>query len=177
MFVCFTFLWLVIAMTTIFCKVRGVERKARRYSHSNGNSHEVAMQALFFCVAYSIPWIWAPIQAGIDTADLIFTRPNADDAVIALSIVNAVLFPLQGFFNFLVYLRPRYAQVTSWLSDLRVVVAVRDFVLKMKNSSPKKQSEDVTSSEGNQTDADAVVREDNHENEKVSDVAEAEAKL
>lgn len=168
-------------MTTIFFKVRAVEKKTRRYAHSDssGNSREVAMQALFFCVAYSIPWIWAPIQAGIDTADLIFTRPRADDAVIALSIVNAILFPLQGFFNFLVYLRPRYAQVKFWLSSQRVVVAVRDLVLGWKQHSPKKQPEYVTSSEGNQTDADVVIKEDNHdhENEKVNAVAEAEAKL
>ena len=133
------------------------------------------MQALFFCVAYLIPWIWAPIQAGVDTADLIFTHPNADDLVIALSIANAVLFPLQGFFNFLVYLRPRYTQVTSWLANLRVVVAARDLFLELKKSPSTKQSQDVTSSEGNQTDADAVTKEDNHE--KVNDVAEAEAKL
>eukprot|EP00573_Skeletonema_grethae_P007599 CAMPEP_0201710586 /NCGR_PEP_ID=MMETSP0578-20130828/58706_1 /ASSEMBLY_ACC=CAM_ASM_000663 /TAXON_ID=267565 /ORGANISM="Skeletonema grethea, Strain CCMP 1804" /LENGTH=735 /DNA_ID=CAMNT_0048199617 /DNA_START=286 /DNA_END=2493 /DNA_ORIENTATION=+ len=176
-FVCVTFLWLIIAMTTIFCKVRGVEKKSRQYSHSSssGNSREVVMQALFFCVAYLIPWIWAPIQAGVDTADLIFTHPNADDLVIALSIANAVLFPLQGFFNFLVYLRPRYTQVTSWLANLRVVVAARDLFLELKKSPSTKQSQDVTSSEGNQTDADAVTKEDNHE--KVNDVAEAEAKL
>ncbi len=177
-FVCSTFLWLIIAMTTIFCKVRGVEKRARRLSSSpSGNSREVAMQALFFCVAYSIPWIWAPIQAGIDTADLIFTRPNADDAVIALSIVNAILFPLQGFFNFLVYLRPRHAQVRSWLSKQRVFVAVRDLFSGWKKHSVKKQTENVTSSEGNPTDAAVVDKDDNHDHENVNDVAEAEAKL
>lgn len=177
MFVFLTFLWLIVAMTTIFCKVRGVEKKSRQYSRSSssGNSREVAMQALFYCVAYSIPWIWAPIQAGIDTADLIFTHPNADDAVIALSIVNAVLFPLQGFFNFLVYLRPRYTQIMSWLSNLRVVDAVRDLFLEWKKSSTMKQSEDVNSSEGNQTDTDVVMKQDNHE--KVNDIDETEAKL
>jgi len=156
-FVCVTFLWLIIAMTTIFCKVHAVEKKSRLYSHSpsGGNSHDVAMQALFYCVSYSIPWIWAPIKAAIDTADIVFTRPNADDAVVALSIVNAVFFPLQGFFNFLIYLRPRYAQMRNWLSNRRVVVEVRDFFFKkIKTSSSKKQAEDVTSHEGNHTNVD-----------------------
>lgn len=154
MFVCLTFLWLIIAMATIFCNVHAVERKSRRYSHatSGGNSHEVAMQALFYCVSYSIPWIWAPIKAAIDTADIVFTSPEADDAVVALSIVNAVFFPLQGFFNFLVYLRPRYAQISTWLSNQRVVVEVRDFFLKMKKSSSKKLVEDANIDEGDQTE-------------------------
>ena len=165
-------------MTTIFCKVRGVEKRARRLnSSSSGNSREVAMQALFFCVAYSIPWIWAPIQAGIDTADLIFTHPNADDTVVALSIVNAILFPLQGFFNFLVYLRPRYAQVRSWLSSQPLCVAVTDLFSGWKKHSVKKQREAVSTSEGNPTDAAVVDEDDNHDHEKVNEVAEAEAKL
>ena len=143
-------------MATIFCKVHAVEKKSRRYSHSSpgGNSRDVAMQALFYCVSYSIPWIWAPIKASIDTADIVFTRPNADDAVVALSIVNAVFFPLQGFFNFLIYLRPRYAQMGTWLSNRRVVIEVRDFFSKIKKSSSKKQAEDVNVTEGNQTDVD-----------------------
>jgi hypothetical protein len=160
-------------MSTIFHKVRGVEKKARRFSHENGNSKDVAMQALLFTISYAIPWIWAPIKAGIDTADIIFTNPNADDAVIALSIVNVIIFPLQGFFNFLVYLRPRYPQVYTWLENTRVVVAVRN-CLKRKKSSSEKQAGNVTSSfEGNQTDVET--KENN--NEMVSDVAGAESEL
>jgi len=153
-FVCLTFIWLIVAMSTIFHKVRGVEKKARRFSHESGSSKDVAMQALLFTISYAIPWIWAPIKAGIDTADIIFTNPNADDAVIALSIVNVIIFPLQGFFNFLVYLRPRYGQVNTWVANIRVVVAVKN-CFKMKKSSSEKQAGDVTSSfEGNQTDVE-----------------------
>ena len=127
-FVCVTFLWLIISMTAIFRKVHVIEKKAQRYKHSSssgGNAREVATQALFFTIAYAIPWIWAPIRGSIDTADLIFKSPNCDDAVIALSIVNAIIFPLQGFLNFLVYLRPRYTQISTWCSNQRVVLATQ----------------------------------------------------
>eukprot|EP00984_Skeletonema_dohrnii_P014787 scaffold6280_cov79-Skeletonema_dohrnii-CCMP3373.AAC.2 len=160
-------------MSTIFHKVRGVEKKAMRLSNAAGSSKDVAMQALLFTISYAIPWIWAPIKAGIDTADIIFTNPNADDAVIALSIVNVIIFPLQGFFNFLVYLRPRYGQVRTWMANARVVVAVRN-CLKMKKSSSGKQEGNFTSSfEGKQTDVE--MKENN--NEMVSDVAGAESEL
>jgi len=150
-------------MVAIFHKVHRIEKKAQRYSSSSGgNSREVALQAFFFAIAYTIPWIWAPIKGAIDTADLIFTCGNCDDAVIALSIVNAVIFPLQGFFNFLVYLRPRYAQISTWFSKLRFVVAVRDS-LKMKKSScswkQHPENENVTSFEANQPDADVDLKE------------------
>ncbi len=135
-FVCTTFLWLIIAMASIFHKVHAVEKKAQRYAHSssNDNSREVAMQALFYAIAYTIPWIWAPIRGAIDTADIIFKYPTADNAVVALSIVNAVIFPLQGLLNFLVYLRPRYTQISIWCGKQRVVVQES-----LKKSSPNKQ--------------------------------------
>jgi hypothetical protein len=161
-------------MAAIFNKVRVIEKNSRRYSTSSsgGNSRDVALQALFFAIAYAIPWIWAPVKGAIDTADLIFTRPECDQAVVALSIVNAIIFPLQGFFNFLVYLRPRYAQISTWLSKQRPVVAVRDS-LKMPKSSSMQQSVNVTSVEGNQPDVD--LKENN--DDKSDDAARDESDL
>jgi hypothetical protein len=94
------------------------------------------MQALFYAIAYTIPWIWAPIRGAIDTADIIFKYPTADNAVVALSIVNAVIFPLQGLLNFLVYLRPRYTQISIWCGKQCVVVQES-----LKKSSPNKQQQ------------------------------------
>mmetsp|Transcript_17864 Transcript_17864/g.30806 ORF Transcript_17864/g.30806 Transcript_17864/m.30806 type:complete len:226 (+) Transcript_17864:582-1259(+) len=107
-----------IGLGCIYWGVRKTENRTQKYRHnapsSRNNAHsqqrEVASQALLYSVAYAIPWIWGLVLSFINTGNGVFNSSGVDDAVTALNIANAVIFPLQGFLNAFVYVRPRYKQ-------------------------------------------------------------------
>jgi len=127
-FVLVTFAWLACAMIMIFHDVHTTEKRARKYRHgrhdsssAHSQSREVAAQALLYSLAYSIPWIWGLILSFINTAAGVFGSAAIDDAITALNIVNVVIFPLQGFLNVFVYVRPRYIEARKRDPDSSVM--------------------------------------------------------
>lgn len=113
-FVLATFAWLACAMVMMWRNVRTTEKRARRYRHGNpparSQSQELAAQAMLYSLAYTVPWICGLILSFINTAHGVFGSGSIDDAITALNIVNAIVFPLQGFLNVMVYVRPRYIE-------------------------------------------------------------------
>jgi len=95
-------------------------------------SRRFAQQALFYAIVFCMTWIWSMVNWVVDQKNGFVYTP--------IIFLQAVFVPSQGFFNTLVYLRPRYLRIRqrhSELSFLQVVQAVcrAVFGIKATNSS------------------------------------------
>lgn len=66
---------------------------------------QTALQALFYVLAWMNTYLWVGVARALE--DL-----GASDGFFAIRMMSAIFYPLQGFFNFLIFVRPR-------LHDLR----------------------------------------------------------
>ncbi|CAB9503324.1 expressed unknown protein [Seminavis robusta] len=104
------------SMMTVYCKVRKQSAAARKWtmgvSKASKLEQAVFWQCLFYVMAFYITW---PILFSVYLASL-------DDKVriFGLSMLVAFVAPLQGFNNFLVYIRPKLAQRAP--SDLATAI-------------------------------------------------------
>jgi hypothetical protein len=94
-----TFVWLIMVMSTVFYKVLKQERTLDKYrgeaAESRKNSRKIANQAAFYVLAFAFPWMWGLILFSMDNPEKVFESETWENALTALSIVNAVIFPLQ----------------------------------------------------------------------------------
>mmetsp|Transcript_8269 Transcript_8269/g.14588 ORF Transcript_8269/g.14588 Transcript_8269/m.14588 type:complete len:411 (-) Transcript_8269:221-1453(-) len=67
-------------------------------------SDSVKSQAFRYVGSFFLTWIFQTIARGMETAG------QGDSVPYWLSLVGVTLLPSQGFFNFLIYIRPRYEQ-------------------------------------------------------------------
>jgi len=108
------FAYMAICMILIYRKVLSVEKANDKWTDASGlrrhrsKSSLVRQQGIRYVAAFFFPWVFG-ITAGImqhmSYADLEMSR-KYDDAITALSLVNAIVLPLKGFFTFLAYTRP-----------------------------------------------------------------------
>eukprot|EP00797_Seminavis_robusta_P008854 Sro162_g072850.2 (725) ;mRNA; r:45997-48171 len=97
------------SMMTVYCKVRSQSAAARKWtmgvSKASKMEQAVFWQCLFYVTAFYITW---PLLFSVYLASL-------DDKVriFGLSMTVAFVAPLQGFNNFLVYIRPKLARRTE----------------------------------------------------------------
>jgi len=116
--VVFAFFWLSFCMSWVWKTVFDQERKLDKYRQDGQgserkHSRNIASQALFYVVAFTMPYVWGMIIYIIDDEQTVFEYRSHDDAITWLHIVNAIIFPLQGLFNVLVYVRPRYLRLRT----------------------------------------------------------------
>lgn len=102
------FFVVIPGMLVIYLHVRKQEAIAARWQPGAPErqqftlSREVALQGLFFSLSYIITWIFVTIARIVESIQGTIPRP-----LLALTIV---FVPMQGLFNALVFLRPRYAK-------------------------------------------------------------------
>lgn len=111
--------FMTVAMFLIYRFVRQQEMSATKYRLRPGSvtsdtasppksscddnrrkTRQVANQALLFCGALYLTWIFTTLTRIFQTVQGITYFP--------LLVLMSIFFPLQGFFNCLIYLRPRY---------------------------------------------------------------------
>lgn len=113
-------------MLTIYCEVRKQESKTKKYNRSiteSGRSNNVpqridhsrrfANQAMFYVLSFWLTWLF-PTCTRISQ---FITGGSSPFAFIALF---CIFIPLQGFFNVIVYLRPRYLKFKKEHSDKNI---------------------------------------------------------
>eukprot|EP00580_Thalassiosira_gravida_P020530 CAMPEP_0201679794 /NCGR_PEP_ID=MMETSP0494-20130426/49319_1 /ASSEMBLY_ACC=CAM_ASM_000839 /TAXON_ID=420259 /ORGANISM="Thalassiosira gravida, Strain GMp14c1" /LENGTH=447 /DNA_ID=CAMNT_0048163387 /DNA_START=131 /DNA_END=1474 /DNA_ORIENTATION=+ len=99
-----------VGMYSIYRKVRDEERIQSQEMDEDavrrgGKSKKVAIQAGLFVGALYLTWIFTTI-----TRIYQITTGNGN---FVLLLLMAIFFPLQGFFNCIIYLRPRYLRTKS----------------------------------------------------------------
>ena len=108
-------MFVTVAMIMVYQKVRKQEDRMTRYSLpgsqiSRSISKEVATQAIWYLAPFYLAWIPITVfSAGKATGSIqayLSTKGSTEKFIWSLWIVISV--PLQGFLNFLVYLRPRF---------------------------------------------------------------------
>jgi len=108
----FWYIWLwaanvvtIISMYMIYRHVSSVTKKSLRFSVksvANQNIGKVATQGLLYICAFLMTTLPASIVRFMQMANQ--TPP------MFLFLVVAIFIPMQGFWNFLIYMRPRYIQ-------------------------------------------------------------------
>ncbi|KAL7519445.1 hypothetical protein ACHAWF_000241, partial [Thalassiosira exigua] len=101
-------LWVTVGMLPIYIQVRAQEREAEAESGAprrGSKSKKVAIQAGLFVGALYLTWVFTTITR-------IYQITTGKNSFVLL-VLMATFFPLQGFFNCLVYLRPRYLRCRS----------------------------------------------------------------
>jgi hypothetical protein len=95
-----------------------VQATADALAKKREKSRTFAKQALFYCFAFGISWIFFSLQVSFRfVLDL-------DIDFLALLFLSSILAPLQGFWNAIVYIRPQYlarrrTQKKKRLAELR----------------------------------------------------------
>ena len=107
-----TLIFLVVANIVIYLKVRKTMGRTRRFSMSSTNSatrhradKQVAVQSTLYVMACIMTLVWSVMLRTLESMGV--HRENESD-VILLLFLGQFFYPLQGFWNFLIYLRPRY---------------------------------------------------------------------
>lgn len=107
------FIFISIAMFMVYLKVLSTERAVDKYrrganskEESRKQSRKVANQAMLYVGAFYMTWIFGTVTRLVQlTQDGKIYFP--------IIIMMTIFFPLQGFFNCIVYLRPRYMRYTQ----------------------------------------------------------------
>ena len=130
----FIFIVNVICMIILIAFIQKRERARTKYifrgsspsSHKSEQSKNATRQALLFIGAFVITYVWGFVSAANHAA-----KGSANFTVL---ILGGFFVPLQGFFNFIVYLRPRY-------NSLRKANSSKSFLWLLKNSVLKRSAE------------------------------------
>ena len=113
------FVYMAICMLLIYHKVLSVERARDKWLDGAGlqrhrsKSSLVRRQGVRYCIAFFFPWVFGisaivlKNQTFVDLA----SASQYDDAVTALSLTNAIIWPLKGLFTFIAYVRPSRKRV------------------------------------------------------------------
>ncbi len=76
------------------------EHKRNLYN-SNRKSRTIAIQGMLYVCAFYITWLFPTIQRFTEFAGANF---------FAVQIIDSTLLPMQGFFNFFIYIRPQFVK-------------------------------------------------------------------
>jgi len=97
---------IIVCMFTVYCKVRMQARTSRKWSFGVGSANtletRVFYQSLWYVLSFLVTW---PILFAMYLASVEINGPYA------LTLTIAFAAPLQGFNNFLVFIRPK---INAW---------------------------------------------------------------
>jgi len=147
-------LWLAIVLVSInmFLVYRSVARQeasSRRFdmtasTRSFKHSKRVAMQGYWYCGAFYLAWIFPTITR--------ITQLVVGDATpFALLFINALFVPIQGFFNFLVYIHPRWPGIRESLRRNRSTLGLVRRMFRSSSSSTGANNEIQTTSKARES--------------------------
>lgn len=89
----------------------------KMHVENNPRTVQVQVQALFFMMTFFLTHFWSTTNRIIQQID--------GKSIFWLTVVHSFFDPLQGFLNFLVFQRPRYAKMRRLRSDLGRFEAVK----------------------------------------------------
>jgi len=129
-----------LCMITIYCKINGRAKAMRRYLFAQASAppsrmeiaaKESAKQGILYISAFLFTYSWSGISLLLQSIDR--DRPSP-----TLYILTAVFLPLQGFWNFLTYIRPRFVKLQqedeslSFVATLKMIIFAKDHTEAMR---------------------------------------------
>jgi hypothetical protein len=113
-------IFVAIAMLLVYLHVRKQEAETTRTLFSNASSNKsqsVARQGILYIAAFWLTWIFGTMNRAYQTA-------TKGESLFPLLILHSTFIPSQGFFNFLVYIRPRYLNYRALHPEEKVLGAM-----------------------------------------------------
>lgn len=101
--------WILVTgvMITLFVTMRTIENRSMKYSFSSLSnremSQEIAVQGMLYVVCFYVTWLFPSVQRVLELANV--------KSTFWLQMLDTSLLPLQGIFNVMVYVRPRYLRI------------------------------------------------------------------
>jgi hypothetical protein len=108
-----------ISITLIYCTVRCQARRALAISANRDSirarTRAVTIQSLLFALIFFNTWIYAALSPLLTY--VVKQAPALVRSEYILSVLTSIFLPLQGFFNFCIYIRPRLVRL--WRDEQR----------------------------------------------------------
>lgn len=82
-----------------------LKKKFGKRSSDVSNSRKVMYRAIAYSISYYLTWSWTVIYVCIALAGA--WNPSGNQAHMALAYLMTIFSPLQGFFNFLIFMHPK----------------------------------------------------------------------
>ena len=130
------FLICIVSMLCICLAVLSQASKTRRYSTFNTNAdtsiregrfekykRKTIKQACLYTLAFFLTYS-TPVINGL------YTKGNGGDVPDSLKLATAILYPLQGFWNFMFYIRPGVQRVMKSNPEKSCLGAIGDVLLR-----------------------------------------------
>jgi hypothetical protein len=99
-----------LSSLSVYCKIRQTIQRTRRRSMTSASA-DMERQAGIQCILYGLffanTFVWSAILGALVAAGKFLVL----DKMFAVLLLANIFYPLQGVFNFMVYLRPRYVEV------------------------------------------------------------------
>lgn len=149
------------SMAMMFWTVRKQEKAVEQYMQRGEQgarskySKKVAVQATFYCSVFLLTWSFGTVNR--------FTQLVGGKVPFPLRILQSFFAPLQGFFNCLVYLRPKYVAYRKKYPEMSTCELIKNTVLWTKLS---RRFSSITS-----TRWSSVSRLSQHDNKKADSVS------
>jgi hypothetical protein len=99
-----------MAVIRVYCQFRKTTRNARRSSMTNATANtgrQLAVQCTLYGLFFANTCIWFVILSILDAAG----KTHRIDRIYPIIVLTNIFYPMQGFFNFFIYIRPRYLRI------------------------------------------------------------------
>lgn len=132
-----------VSITLIYCTVRSQARRALAIVGNQDSiralTKSVAIQSLIFAMIFFNTWVYAALSPLLVIT--VKQAPALIKSEYILTVLTAVFLPLQGFFNFFTYIRPRFVRLRNE-QQLSFCVALKLAVFggRETNMTPKRMS-------------------------------------
>ena len=126
----FAYSSIFVSMILVYCKVRGQEQRMINRSfvrelNRREFTKQTVRQAFLYIASTLITYIF-PAVVTLAVNDL--PTKNQRTFFFTLAVLTKVFMPLQGLWNFMIYLRPRYVALINRNPDRRRISLVRNIV-------------------------------------------------
>jgi len=137
----FCFLFCIYSMGSICWSVISQKNRVTRYRFASSQTNQATIleveqtikQALSYSLAFLLTFLFPTIHALIR-----FRKPES--TVPALSILSAIFYPLQGFFNFISYIRPAVNHVRKIDSSKSLIGALKEVIFNAEITSSSRRN-------------------------------------
>ena len=112
----------VVLTVLVYLHVRRILIASQKYRYEdqeqeNRRKHQVALQSVWYCVAYVNVLLWVASFTIFDQTTTNTASILGSPQVFTYLLLHSFFFPLQGFINFINFVRPRYLMNRKTYSD------------------------------------------------------------
>jgi hypothetical protein len=133
----FTILFATAIMTVVYCTVRQQANRTVRFSSMQSpleHSKMVRNQAMWYLGAFYVAYIFPTIGGLVEDF-------GGGTTYFVLNLLAVIFLPMQGFMNFIVYMRPRYHTFRKKNPDYSILQTAKD-TLRSSLGCPRQENDD-----------------------------------